>query len=421
MKKRLLFVDDEPMVLQGIQRMLRPMREEWEMDFAEGGERACERVAATEYDVVITDMMMPGMDGADLLAHVKARSPKTVRIVLSGHAEQQLSLKCVGIAHQYLSKPCDAAALKATLARVTDGSFAVRNDRVMRVVLQLENLPSIPAVFCEIVRLLRDPETSMEEIGELIASDMAMTAKILKIVNSSFFGLAQRVSKPADAAAYLGLDTLKALVLATNVFSQFESNSPRGYSTALAAAHSQLVGAAARAIAQAEGAPRAVIDEALVAGFLHDVGKLILAANLPEEFQRLATSPEPTPLEAERAVFGTTHGEVGGYLLGLWGLPTAVVEAISLHHAPGETLTPKFSALTAVHVADALIAEDLLEGDAPSSPRIDAATTERRPPSDTVPGLDLEYLARLGLADRLPAWRAAVRELTASTQTLTLP
>lgn len=396
MKKRLLFVDDEPMVLQGIQRMLRPMREEWAMDFAEGGELACERAAAADYDVVITDMMMPGMHGAQLLAHLKEKSPKTVRIVLSGHAEQHLSMKCVGVAHQYLSKPCDAATLKATVARVTDGSFAVRNERIMQLVVQLENLPSIPAIFCEIVRLLKDPETSMDEIGDLITRDMAMTAKILKIVNSSFFGLAQRVSKPADAAAYLGLDTLKALVLATNVFSQFESSSPQGCFAAQVAEHSQHVGAAARAIARAEGAPRALTDEALVAGFLHDVGNLVLATGLPEEYQRVAASAAPTAIEAEREIFGATHAEVGGYLLGLWGLPPAVVEAISLLHAPSETSNPKFSALTAVHVADALLTE--------------------ASPSEAETPLDLEYLTRLGLADRLPAWRDAIRELSASPQ-----
>lgn len=394
MKKRLLFVDDEPMVLQGIQRMLRPMRGEWEMDFAECGARACELTAATEYDVIITDMMMPGMDGAELLARVKEQSPKTVRIVLSGHAEQHLSMKCVGIAHQYLSKPCDAATLKATVSRVTEGSFAVRNQRIMQLVVQLENIPSIPAIFCEIVRLLKDPDTSMEEVGELIARDMAMTAKVLKIVNSSFFGLAQRVSKPTEAAAYLGLDTLKALVLATNVFSQFESNTSQCHLAALAAEHSQHVGAAARAIARVEGAPRAVVDEALVAGFLHDVGKLILATNLPEEFERLATSAAPTPIEAEREVFGTTHAEVGGYLLGLWGLPAAVVEAITLHHTPGATENPNFSALTAVHAADFLLSAD----------------------SPEAAELDLDYLTRLGLADHLPAWRDAVCELTAAPQ-----
>ena len=151
MKKRILFVDDETIVLQGLQRMLRPMRQEWEMDFAEGGARALERVAATAYDVVVSDIVMPGMDGAQLLKEIQQKSPQTIRLVLSGHAEQQHAMKCVGVAHQYLSKPCDPETLKNTLARVTSLSFAAHNECILKLLPRLERLPSIPALYSEIV------------------------------------------------------------------------------------------------------------------------------------------------------------------------------------------------------------------------------------------------------------------------------
>jgi HD-like signal output (HDOD) protein len=391
MKKRILFVDDEPLVLQGIQRLLRSMRQEWEMDFAEGGAQAREKLARNAYDVVVTDMMMPGMDGAELLTYVREHAPKTIRLVLSGHGEQHLVMKCIGLAHQYLSKPCDAATLKSAVSRVTDPRFALRNEQVMTIVAQLDHLPSVPAVYSRIVRLLNDPDTTMEDVGALIAGDMAMTAKILQIVNSSFFGLARRVAQPTEAAAYLGMDTLKALVLATNVFGQFEARLPAGFSPAAATAHSQQVGAAARAIARCEHAPRAVVDESLVAGMLHDVGKLVLASSLPAQFQQLALEGRSGDVEAECALFGANHAEVGGYLLGLWGLPPAVVEAIALHHTPGESANAEFSPLTAAHVADFLVGGHH--------------------------EVDLAYLTRLGLADRLPEWRAAVRELSAALAT----
>jgi HD-like signal output (HDOD) protein len=386
MKKRILFVDDEPLILQGIQRMLRPMRHEWEMDFAEGGEEAKACLRGTDYDLVVTDMMMPGIDGAQLLAFVREQAPKTIRLVLSGHGEQHLVMKCVGLAHQYLSKPCDAATLKSIVGRVTDPRLALRNENVMQIVAQLEHLPSVPAIYSRIVRLLNDPDSTMEDVGDLIAGDMAMTAKILQIVNSSFFGLARRVAQPTEAASYLGMDTLKALVLATNVFGQFETTLPAGFSPAAAAEHSRQVGAAARAIARREQAPRAVVDESLVAGMLHDVGKLVLASSLPEQFQRIGADGEGDRTEAECEAFGATHAEVGGYLLGLWGLPPAVVEAIALHHTPGAAAGEKFSPLTATHVADCLV------------------SGHRE--------VDLHYLTRLGLADRLPAWREAVEELS---------
>lgn len=388
MKKRILFVDDEPMVLQGIQRSLRPMRQMWDMDFAEDGASAKEYLAQHDYAVVLTDMMMPGMDGAELLSFVKEHAPRTIRLVLSGHAEQQLAMKCVGIAHQYLSKPCEVAMLRRTIDRVMNPSFAIRNEQVMTIIGRLEHLPSIPAMYSQIVRMLNDPHASIADVGTLIGGDMAMTAKVLQLVNSSFFGLSRLVSDPADAATFLGLDTLKALVLAANVFGQLEAKMPRGFSAGCASRHSQKVGAAARAIAQAEHAAQSVVDESLVAGLLHDVGKLVLASNATEEFQHIAANPELRPLDAERAAFGATHAEVGGYLLGLWGLPSPVVEAISLHHAPGESLHLEFSALTATHVADAIVSE-----------------------SRTSP-VDMDYLTRLGLAERLPVWRAAVDELS---------
>jgi len=397
MKKRILFVDDEPMVLQGIQRMLRPMRNEWEMEFAEGGEKAKAALIATACDVVITDMMMPGVDGAAVLAFTREHSPKTIRLVLSGHAEQDLAMKCVGLAHQYLSKPCDAETLRKTVARVTDLGFAVRNERVMTLVANLKHLPSIPTVYSQIVRLLNDPDSSMDDVGALIASDMAMTAKVLQLVNSSFFGLARSVSKPSEAASFLGMETLKALALATNVFAQFEMKMPRGFSAAAASDHSQRVGTAARAIARCEQCSKSVVDQSLVAGLLHDVGKLVLASSLPDEFQRTLDHEQLDAVEAEREIFGATHAEVGGYLLGLWGLPPAVVEAISLHHAPSESGGTEFSALTAVHVANALIAEQVsvANGSQPS-------------------GIDTDYLTKLGLVERLPVWRDAVDEISAS-------
>ena len=105
-KTRILFVDDEPLVLQGLQRMLRPMRNEWEMAFVESGRRALEEMATLPFQVVVSDMRMPGMNGAQFLSHVQELYPRTVRLILSGHADKDLIMKCVGTAHQFLAKPC---------------------------------------------------------------------------------------------------------------------------------------------------------------------------------------------------------------------------------------------------------------------------------------------------------------------------
>jgi HD-like signal output (HDOD) protein len=393
MKKRILFVDDEAMVLQGIERMLRLMRNEWRMDFASSAEKARERLQDSQYDVIVTDLVMPGTDGAQLLAYVKEHFPTTIRLVLSGHAEEQLAMKCIGIAHQYLAKPCDPATLKSTILRVTAPGFGIRNERVMTLVTQLEGLPSIPAVYIKMLDLLDQPGASLDEIGSVIARDMALTAKLLQTVNSSFFGNARRISKPSEAAGFLGMDTLKTLVTAMNLFTWFETNLAPRFSAKQESEHSRQVGAAARAIALAEGSSRAMVDDSLAAGLLHDIGKLVLASSLPEQFGRVTARQLGGLLAAEREAFGATHADVGGYLLGLWGLPGAVVEAVNLHHAPRESQTHGFSALTATHVANCIVHEYVTHG----------KTSPHSSP-------DMNYLDRLGLSDRLPVWWDAVED-----------
>jgi HD-like signal output (HDOD) protein len=393
MKRRILFVDDETMILQGIERMLRPMRNEWQMDFVSSAEKARERMENALYDVIVTDLVMPAQDGAQLLSYVKERFPTTIRLVLSGHAEETLAMKCVGIAHQYLAKPCDPAMLKSTILRVTAPEFGIRNERVMTLVTQLEGLPTIPAVYIKMLDLLDRQDSSLDEIGAMIARDMALTAKLLQTVNSSFFGIARRISKPSEAAGFLGMDTLKTLVTVMNLFTWLESNLAPRFSVKEESDHSRQVGAAARVIALVEQCPRAMVDDSLAAGLLHDIGKLVLASSLPEQFGRVVTLESGDPLDAEREAFGATHADVGGYLLGLWGLPAAVVEAVNLHHSPRESQTPGFSALTAVHVANCLVREYSSHAD--HNPRASA---------------DLDYLDQLGLADRLPIWRLAVED-----------
>jgi HD-like signal output (HDOD) protein/CheY-like chemotaxis protein len=391
MKKRILFVDDETLVLDGLRRSLRPMRGEWEMDFSESGEAAKEQMTFAQYDVVVTDMLMRGIDGAELLQYVRDRSPRTIRLVLSGRWEEDFAMKCVGVAHRYLSKPCDASTLRSTVANLATLGSSELSDRIMELVAQSEKLPSVPSLYTRIVSLLRNGDTQMDEVGAIIASDPAMTAKILKVVNSSFFGLAHEISDPTEAVSHLGVSTLQALILATGVFSQFNVPVAGNFSVAASAERAQRVGSAARAIARAERAPKTLADDSLFAGMLHDIGKLILATNLPRDFEQIGARRGHAALTVEREVFGATHAEVGGYLLGLWGLPAQVVDAVNFHHTPSLSPEREFSPLTAIHIADSLIAgrED--------------------PASEST--LDMEYLGALGLADHLPEWRSIIADL----------
>jgi HD-like signal output (HDOD) protein/ActR/RegA family two-component response regulator len=393
MKKRILFVDDESLVLEGLQRMLRSMRADWEMVFVQSGSKALELMAQDPFDVVISDMRMPGMNGAELLAEVLKRFPKTVRLVLSGHADRDLVMKCVGSTHQYLSKPCQPEELKAAIARAGDLDLSLRDQGLRHLISRMDRLPSMPSLYVEIVDKLQDPEIGVDDIGAIVAKDMAMTAKILKLVNSAFFGLGRQISSPAEAVTYLGMDTIKSLVLSIHAFSQFATVKVGTFSIDALWVHSQNTAGLAKEIARMEEAEQKLMDEAFVAGLLHDTGKLVLASNFLEQYDQVSQAGHNGSLAlltAEENTFGANHAEVGGYLLGLWGLPVPVVEAIALHHQPGMCPHQAFSPLTAVHVADALVDFQAAQG------------------KDSVPeGLDLNYLAMLGLDSRLEHWRTA--------------
>ncbi|MFA6543870.1 MAG: response regulator [Limisphaerales bacterium] len=395
MKTRVLFVDDEALVLQGLQRMLRPLRHEWDMEFVESGQLALERLAATPFDVVVSDMRMPGMDGAQLLSEVMHRHPRTVRIILSGHADQDLVLKAVGSTHQYLNKPCDADLLRTTVQRAAALGGTVSNEKVKDLVAQMDSLPTLPVVYREILTELRRPDSTVARVGEIIARDVGLTAQVLKLVNSAFFGLRRSVSGPVEAVTFLGLDTMKALVLAMHTFSQFANSELAGLSFAALQRHSLLVAGFSRSLARHEFSDSKSADEAFIAGLLHDAGKLLLAANFKSHYQRVATVAAEGGMPAhvvEMGVFGCTHAEVGGYLLGLWGLPPNIVDAITWHHRPAESGSAVLNTATILHVADSLAHE--LE---PES--VGAASPVRQE----------QFLEQLGVAGRMDAWRGICR------------
>jgi HD-like signal output (HDOD) protein len=395
---RIIFVDDEPRVLDGIRRLLYSLRNEWQMSFATSGAEALEIMANAPFDMIVTDVRMPGMDGTELLSRVRDLDPGVARIVLSGQSDRHLTLKSAVCAHQYLSKPCDAESLKVTIARAVALKSTFTDPSLQALVSGAGTLPSIPALYLELMNKLEDPDASAQDVANIIAKDPAMTAKILQLSNSAFFGLRRRISDPRDAVGYLGMDTLKALALSVKVFSQFHVTPTSRFSIDDLGKHTILTGFLARKIATAEKLSKQEVEDSFMAGLLHDIGKLVLvtaAAQKYEEAMKFAETNHVSEHEAEQKIFGTTHSEIGTYLLWLWGLPDIVVEAVAYHHTPCACPAQRIGPLTAVHAANALAYEG------------DEAATDK-----PVSGLDLEYLDRLGVSDRVPAWRALIEQAT---------
>jgi putative nucleotidyltransferase with HDIG domain len=221
---------------------------------------------------------------------------------------------------------------------------------------------------------IENPSATLADAAQIILRDAAMTANILKLVNSAFFGAPHRVVSVDRAVAYLGLNTLSALVLGHGVFQSSAPVRIPGFSMETLWKHSQETALAARAISVAEKLPAVSAEEAFLAGLLHDIGKVLFATRIG------SGGDDAAEMEAH-------HGEVGAYLLGLWGFPNPIVEAVAYHHVPSRGDSAGLGLTGIVHIADRLIH-----------------------------GRDIEpgYLENLGLLHRLPQWSAVLAALDSS-------
>ncbi len=300
-------------------------------------------------------------------------------------------MDCIKGTHQFLTKPCSGEVVKDVVGRALGLDEWVNNEKLKTIVSRMRTLPSMPSLYFEILRELGSPNATLEKVGATIAQDPGMTAKMLQLVNSAFFGLRRQLTDPTEAVIRVGVATIKSLVLGIQVFSEFETAGDVGLSVKGLWQHSLAVGATSRRIAQWEHQNDAVVEESFTAGLLHDAGRLVLLANLPDEYAlALARSKSEQKLlvEVEREVFGANHAEVGGYLLGLWGLPISLVETAVFHHCPGQCGNRKFGPLAIVHAANVMVHER----DAGESATL-------------VPELDQNYLGGMGMWERAQVWR----------------
>jgi putative nucleotidyltransferase with HDIG domain len=396
MKQRILFVDDEAMLLEMYRLVFEGDKDRWDIQFAPGAKEALALMEQQPFDVVVSDMRMPGMSGADLFQEVSKLYPQTSRLIMSGYADQEQIAKCIGATHQFIAKPFDIKLLKSTIWRVCALDGWMLDEKLRTVVAQLYSVPSLPSLYFRIMDALASPDAGVDTIGAIVAKDPAMTAKILQLVNSAFFGIARKVSNATEAVQYLGVGRVRSLVLSLHVFSCFDKVKIPNFSIERVWAHSLATGMVAQMIAKQAGANRADQDETYVAGMLHDIGKVMLASSFADKYAAavaLAAEKKVPMIDAEREIFGVSHSEVGAYLLGLWGLPISIVEAVALHHTPHSSGVTTFSPLTAVHAASVFENE--------------ISTSDIGAP---VPKIDQEYMDAIGLADRVEDWRDIARE-----------
>jgi HD-like signal output (HDOD) protein len=391
--RRVLFVDDEQNVLDGLRNMLRRQRHVWDMVFATGAQAALTELEKAPFDVVVSDMRMPVINGAALLQTVKQKYPSVARIILSGYAEREAIVGALPVAHQFLSKPCDPETLRIVVERACDLQALLTDEAIRSVVGRLDTLPSVPRTYWELRRAVDEPNVSAGDIATIVEKDPAMSVKILQLVNSAYFGLARRMTSVRHAVSYLGIELLKGLALTAHVFATMEGTRiVEGFSLDQLQQKSLLTAQVAKKLPKD---PKKG-EEAFTAALVHDIGKIVVAVVLPDRFTEIVRTVQATGRSfhtIEKELLGVTHAEIGAYLLGTWGLPFSIVEAVAYHHAPSSMGgLESCDVLAAVHVADALV---------------DVAGDSGVPITDK---LDMAFLERAGFIANLPAWRALAEQ-----------
>jgi HD-like signal output (HDOD) protein len=386
-KLQVLFVDDEPSILRGLRSIFHRERN-WDMAFAASAAEALRLMSSGPFDVLITDMRMPEMDGAQLLEVVQQQWPQTARIVLSGQSDPDALMRVFPAMHGFLAKPCSSAALRSTIKRCTSVAAVTDNPTLRTIINRVEKLPSPSVQYLQLTRLASDPRSRLGDITAVVESEPALALKVMQIASSSAFGGETSFTSISRAVQYLGLELIQAIALSTSLCSPFEGTQ-LPISIASLQKHAVRTATLSRAFIQdAAGA-----DLAFAIGLLHDVGRIVLQLGLPAEYGRMCDEIRVTGeslVAAERRYFGADHALVGGCLMRLWGLPAQLIEAVEVHHMPS-TASPAVADIVAVvHVAEAL--------------SDNSASTE----------IDVEFLRSRSLGSELPRWRdIAARSITA--------
>jgi len=357
MKPGILFVDDEMKILQGMRRMMYSMRDEWNMFFAESGESALDILDSEMIDIIISDMRMPGINGLQLLQKTQELHPSVMRIVLSGQAGNEDIIKSVMPIHQYLTKPCEFSTIKTTISRILALKTILSNTQLLEFITKRKTLPSLPDLYKKMIDTINSPNASIRDIGQIIEKDIGMSAKILQLVNSSFFGFTKSITSPVDAAVYLGMDTLKSLILGVGIFSGYEK---KNIDLALIKKlwhHSTQTASIAKQLAQFQSTDKQFIDLAYTAGLLHDIGILILLEDYKDKYADFYSKNDLANEELllnEQMIVAATHNKIGAYLLGLWGFSEPLVNAVFYHHSPLDCPNQETGVLDCLYIANYL-------------------------------------------------------------------
>lgn len=393
-----LFVDDEPLMRELYCNLSKELGAEFHVRTVSGGTEALEALAVEPVDIIVSDLSMPEMPGGEFLTTVERLYPDSMRVVISGVADELAVARCLMYGHRYFQKPLDLKEIATLVRRVSKHRKVIRSDRVKKIVGRSDVLPTPPETYLRLTELLQEADSSLEEVARVVESDPGLTAKLLQVVNSAAFSYGSQLTTVQEAVQMAGVEIVRSLLLVLQARNFAEKRIKNKQLVSAFWKHSLETGARCRALSRAEHLDLQEQATCFTAGLLHDIGKLVLAASEEKEYGDMvaASARERIPLfKKELEVYEATHADIGAYLLGLWGLPDAIVHAVERHHSLAADLGTDFSPTLCVHVAQNL-----------------------SPSADRRAEVDQTFLNEAGLDSRVGAWEETIRE---SETTLNMP
>src|ERR1051326_2068967 len=320
---------------------------------------ALSQLERKSFEAVLVDFNLASPDASDLLNAVEEFQPETVRFLLAYEADLALVAAKVNGTPQILPKPIDAASLKSRIESEVKDAEAEQTKTA--TASEPAKTPAEPAAasswYADVLKDLQAPGVTIQQAGEIVAPHTILAVELFKLTNSSYLGLPADITDPAEAVETLGLDTVKAVVMALQFLDEHSRLKSAYLSPDKIWKHSVNVGQLARDLVLFETKDRALASQALIAGLLHDLGKIVLAKNFEDLYGRVHSLARKQPValwEIEKEMFGADHGEIGACLVGMWNMPLAIVDAAALHHQPPLGEHTQLTPLAAVHVADVL-------------------------------------------------------------------
>lgn len=394
MSKRILFFASDPVEREAIQTELCASEEGWEKQMAGTFDEAVAALEPDAFDAIVV-AHHEDKSSAKLLNWAAEHHPRIARLIMAEPEKREDVLRVVLATHQFLAKPVTPAVLVGTIESALLLSGSLPNEVLLTLAASIKVFPPMPSLYFKVMAELKSPDYSAQTVAEILAKDLAMTTRLLQVINSGLYGLPRRITDLTEVVNLLGQEAVKSLVIGIHVFLQHDHIKPLYFSISQIWQHSTAVATGARLITQMETGSSERAAEAYTAGLLHDIGKLVLANNFEAQYnavQKAARELHQPLWEAEVKEFGVSHAEMGAFILGRWGMPMALLEATAWHHQPGRSSSQEFTALTAVHISNALVHE--LHG-----------SKESGSPST----LDLFHIEALGLTHRIDAWKECLR------------